>query len=498
MIKKTLRILTVAFMIALLIVPLFSNTISATTPTLQENLLIGGDAASATHIYGSNVVGMQFTSLVSAHSLTSIGVGLYRVGSPGYINISLYTAAAGVPVTELTSVTYNGNNLGTAYSSVIKMDLLSEYFSMSGSTQYAVVVSAPYGDSSNYVLWEADSGGGLADAVGSHSTDGGYTWASDSPVDYLFGIWGNVSLSIVSVKAFQHYLTSGDLLITAEVINNYPPYASSSLYDPTQLFAVQLLDLTGTNVLASVPLVSWGDFPESIYLSPSSVSSLTIGGAYIFRVIGTFSPYPSVTYALTSGDWQGDMVSNNYVYFNQWVKATAQNMELTYQLDSGTLISLLTGGGWTLTSSGGAYFTESIPGIMSVEPSLFQYAKSRPQFAIGTDQSVDAGKTSAQIETEFEIAVGTQVAGIANTFGGLFGIPGFNFMGYVLEGLILAVVLIGLFAGEGAGALAIMIVAGVPILFYGNYIHAIGIQWTLVFAATMLFLFVRQFYWKTT
>jgi membrane-bound ClpP family serine protease len=135
---------------------------------------------------------------------------------------------------------------------------------------------------------------------------------------------------------------------------------------------------------------------------------------------------------------------------------------------------------------------------MGVEPSLFQYAKSKPQFIVGTNQSVDASKTSAQIETEFETAVGTQVAGIATTFGALFGISGFNFIGYVLEGLILIVVLIGLFAGEGAGALAIMIVAGVPILFYGNYIHAIGIQWTLVFAAAMLFLFVRQFYWKTT
>jgi hypothetical protein len=186
------------------------------------------------------------------------------------------------------------------------------------------------------------------------------------------------------------------------------------------------------------------------------------------------------------------MVDNKYVYFDEWVKETAQNMEDYYGYTSGSLIGLITGGGWVLTASGGAYFTEAIPGAMEVRPELFQYAKSKPQFTLGTNNSV------VYTEADFETAVGTQVTGICNTFGGLFGIDGRIFMGYVIEALILLVVILGLFAGEGAGALAVMLVGGVPLLYVGLYIHAIGIQWVVVFAAFMLFLFVRQFFWKTT
>jgi hypothetical protein len=487
---KVIRIFLVSFILAIFILPMNVSPVVASA-TLREYLNTGGDGDSP-DIYGANYVAMQFTSDATAHTITKIRLLLKRTLLPGDVIVSIRTTAAGVPNSsvDLVSETISGDSLSTGYSWV-DVNFSTEY-SLLASTQYAIVLRAESANSTNYLEWRIDSGGGLANAISSASSDGGVSWTADAGgADCLFEVYGNTALEIVSVKAFQGYVEDDDLLIVAQVINNWPPYYIDGS-DPSLTFDVQLRNVANTVVLASVPLTEFDNYPTSIYLSASSTIPLTIGGAYVFRIQAKFSAAVYVDYVLTSDDWFGDLDTTKYVYFDQWVKSTAQSMETYYSLGSGYLIELVAGGGWMLTIPGGAYFTDAIPGIMDQRPSLFEYAKTKPQLDIGTDKSV------YYTESDFENKVGTQVSGICTTFGNLFGIDGYIFAGYIIEALIVIVVVIGLFAGQGAGALAIMLVAGVPLMFIGNYIHAIGIQWVVVFAALMLFLFVRKFWWTST
>jgi len=483
---KYLRILAVALILTLIVIPIGASNVYALTPTLQENLVTGGDAASATHIYGANFVAQQFTSLADAHTVTSIGVGIYRSGSPGTVTVSLYNAAAGVPTTLITSTTLNGNALAVAYSGVIKVNLTVEYQSMLASTQYAIVVSAPNGDAGNYVLWWSDSGGGLANAVGSNSTDGGSSWTSDTPVDYLFSVYGNTVLSIVSAGVSQSYLTSGDLLFYIELINIYPPYAN--VYDPAQYFQIQLIGLDTTTVLAATPMTAWGDRPESIYLSASSASSITVGAAYIIKVVGTWTATPpSITYTLQPSDWKG----SNLTYLDKWMINTAYSISLYENFANGTLTQYVTDQGEILTDAGGALFTNAIPGIAQIRPNKFAVAKSKPQFALGTNQGTyDASKL-------YSTQLGTEISDDLDTWGALFSISGSTFGG-LLIGLLVAILLFAGMILGGRAAMPVFVIICLPILFIGNYTGLVSIQWTLGLGAIAFILFVRQLWWKTT
>ncbi len=454
---------------------------------LKEYLNTGGDGNS-TSIYAGNYYAMQFTSNSTAHSITKIKLSLKRVGTPGDINIYLRAASAGAPTTSdnLVSLTYDGDILSTDYD-LCELALTIPYI-ISALTQYAIIVGAPSGDASNYVLWEVDSGGALANAVASKSTDKGVTWVSETPKDCLFEIYGDDVLAIYSAKVFQGYLEDDDLLICAEVLNNYPPYAPNTLgvnYDVRQYFNIQLLSTNGSVVIASVPLTSWDRAPESVYLNSALAGTLTPNGAYIVRIIGTYSGAPSVTYALQSTDWQGDDLTK----LDAWIRITTYNLEDYY---GETLSQWNTDiGGSILNDIGGGIFTTAIPGISSVRTDLFAYAKTRPQLDIGTDTNTyDSSKS-------YTVLLGSEIAGDLNTGGTIFGISGKDFGGLVIAIGIALVIVCGAFMGQ-VGAIPILIAGGIPLLFIGNGTGLIGIQWTIVLAVLMFLMFVRQMWWKTT
>jgi len=219
-------------------------------------------------------------------------VELLKVGTPTYVSVGLWNAAAGVPTTEIASVVYDASFISTSYA-MYEFNITDQV--LLPSTQYAIVVSCTAGTAGSYIQWHQVNAGGLANAIGSDSANSGVSWTVDAGgADYLFEIYGDVVFQVVGAKVFQDYIVSGDWLIVAECINNYPDYYTdeiSSVY-----FLVQLLDATGTNVLAATTLANWGYSPESIYLAPSSVTALTIGDNYIIRMIGTFTGAPSTSY----------------------------------------------------------------------------------------------------------------------------------------------------------------------------------------------------------
>jgi hypothetical protein len=91
--------------------------------------------------------------------------------------------------------------------------------------------------------------------------------------------------------------------------------------------------------------------------------------------------------------------------------------------------------------------------------------------------------------------VGTKLASDLNVFGGLFGVNGDSFAGFGIWFAIIVVMIIAVMAG--AGALGTVIVC-FPLILLGNYLRVIGIQITIVVAVAGVFLWVRQFWFKTT
>jgi len=499
---KYLRILVAVILLCSLGLSLNTVEVGATAVTLYESCTTVQDGDSSA-IYGGNCVAMQFTSDATtqglttavAHTVTSVWLYLKRTGSPGTFYVYMYEASAGLPPNTPGSYiaigSYDGNDLTVGYDYVdIPMVFGTSGSAIKRDTQYAIVVKAPNGGIADYIEWGTDTGGGLANAESSHTTNGGTSWTSDAPVDALFQVYGSPVLEIRGANVFQNYLTTGDLLVCAEVINGWPPYATDGTA-PQSCFQVQLIALDGTTVLAAVPMVAWGYRPESVYLAPSAVTSLTIGAAYIVRVQGLIgSSPPSVDYTLVgSGSVPSDWKGTDLKYLDTWIINTATKIQTYEGTGVNSIVTGTTDGGQVLTDIGGAMFTSAIPGISQVRPSIFMVPKSKPIFPTTTNAATyDSSKN-------YQTLLGTSVANDLDTFGDLFNISGQNFGGLLVGLLIAFVVLVGLILG-GRAAIPIFVIAGVPLMFIGNYVGVLGIQWTLILAFIFLAIFAWWFWPK--
>lgn len=455
---------------------------ASASPVLHEYWNTGGDANSIA-IYGGEFVAEQFTSEAVSHSVTSIRVELLKVGAAPIVTVALWNASAGVPTTEISTITYNGNVLSTTYT-MYEFDIPDAV--LLPSTQYAIVVSCTAGDNANYVQWHQDSGGGLANAVGLHSHNTGISWTSDTPADYLFEIIGDVVFQVVDANVFQDYLVDGDWLIVAECINNYPEYYTDEI--ASMSFNIQLLDVTGTNVLAATTLKSWGDAPISIYLAPTSVTALTIGDAYIIRMIGTFTGTPSTSYTLQNTASQMDWQGSDLVYLDQWCLKTANSMH-TYDYGVGIITNPYTvadsEGNNVISSSIEYKFTTGIIAIMDVRPNLFATVVLKPDYTIEPATNVWDNLYTWQNQ------VGTTIASDATTFGGVFGITAKQFLSMGIWLIYIACMLF-VFASNRGSETAFALVLCVPVLFIGLHFRLIEGYIIAMLAVFSLLLFLMK------
>src|SRR3990167_5903400 len=84
-------------------------------PAIHEFVNTNGDGDSNS-IYGGEFSAIIFESEATAHSVSSIYLALKRVGSPGYVKVSLRNVAAGVPTGgDLTSALLDGDTFSTSY-----------------------------------------------------------------------------------------------------------------------------------------------------------------------------------------------------------------------------------------------------------------------------------------------------------------------------------------------------------------------------------------------
>jgi hypothetical protein len=157
---------------------------------LFENYVTGDDGA--VECYGVNWKSQTFTVGGTGHTVSSVKIKAYRVGSPGTLTVSIRaTDANGHPTgSDLTSGTIDANTFTTNTAGAWYEITVSSY-SLSANTKYAIVVRATGGDASNLVYWRTDSSEPTyTDGNLERSTDGGSSWEATA-YDAMFEVWGD-------------------------------------------------------------------------------------------------------------------------------------------------------------------------------------------------------------------------------------------------------------------------------------------------------------------
>ena len=138
--------------------------------------------------------GQSFIPFIG-HKIISVKLLLYRVNSPGTVIVSIRAIdSSGYPTgADLISGTIDGNLLPTSaqWCEIV----FSSNIYLSPTVQYAIIVRAPNGDSSNYLCWRNDFTA-PAYSYGNmfQSHDGGGTWggvAEDN--DFMFEDYGSLN-----------------------------------------------------------------------------------------------------------------------------------------------------------------------------------------------------------------------------------------------------------------------------------------------------------------
>lgn len=444
-----MRCATVIALLVLLMLPVgIAYADAPTTPELYEYINTGGDGNSSA-IQGANETAQVYESDSESHTITSIRVSLQRVGSPRYVTLELQTATgsklpSGV---VLGTATIADTNIPVGSYSDIVFDLSSQALYSVGSTDYCIVVSAPYGNATNYVLWEMDTGGdGDADSEGSHTTDAGACWVSDSPTDYLFEVYGRKTLKLNDVKVVGGYHEDGDWLFLIDYENYYTPYYPEA--NPATWFNLQLLD-SSNNTLAQTNLRKWGHRPGSIYLNAKSAAKLEWCGAYTVRMAGNFGTNPYVEYTLAETDWLAD---SDLDMLDDWVLSVAE----TIGKEEGTLlITFIAEHGAVLNDTGQAIFAIGIPGLATIRPELMECAF----MSVAPDD-----KTFDLVEYDIGTGVGSEVKGILKSGGEIIGVANERTMGgLVVAGISIVLIAIGAIAGHiyvGVGLAYVGLIVG--------------------------------------
>jgi len=167
-----------------------------------------GDNASSP-VYGGYWLAQGFRAS-DTYVLSEIRLKLYTSGSPGTLSVSLYSltfdpftlswipwyarAATTISTTGMTS-----DNAGAWYSAYFNYEVVNGFY-------YAIVLSAPAGNSSNAVHWRYDQTGSYTDGKYYSSDDGGISWNMEASYDFMFSNWGDTSASDV----YEEYTTGDD------------------------------------------------------------------------------------------------------------------------------------------------------------------------------------------------------------------------------------------------------------------------------------------------
>lgn len=468
--KRSFSSLVVAVTLLSIFVPI--NVISAATSSiLYEYFNTGGDSSSS-NITSSNYVAQIFSANVS-HTITSVRVPIKLHGTnAGTITLAIKaaTGSAGTPTgSVLASGTLDSTGVSTSSHSWYSFTLNAELSVNAG--YYAIIISTSLGSTTNNIVWQRVTAGGYSGGIGLNSADGGITWTSDAPADYLFEVYGTSTLEVTSAKVYMSYKATGDWLIVCQYINVSAPYFDSS--NVAELFNLQLIN--GSTVLASTKLAQWGLVPGCIYLSATSVTPLTWGSTYKVRIQANYDVSVYADYTLNATDWLGSDLTK----LDSQCLSIASAMETYY---SATLTTYISGKGKCLSKEGGVFFDTGIPQLSQIRPNIFAVTISSPNYTVATHSQALQG------EYVWQNMVGTWFTSLFTDFGNTMNLSGKDFGAFVI---MIFYVLISAFATPKAIQKEALLIS-LPILFIGFVTGLISLTIMGIIAFFAIFLFAYK------
>jgi hypothetical protein len=122
-----------------------------------------------------------------AHTVTSVKLYGYKLGSPGTVTVYIHATTAGKPSgVALCSGTTDGDTLPASTPFEWREITLGAGAALSASTQYAIVVKSAGADASNAFKWRCSSLAGYAGGSYGTSGDSGTNWTMNTAFDFLF------------------------------------------------------------------------------------------------------------------------------------------------------------------------------------------------------------------------------------------------------------------------------------------------------------------------
>lgn len=454
----------------------------------------GDNAVSTDNVYGDNWTAQTFTTGLTPHSVTRIGLKLYRTGWPGTVTVSIRDTEnvtnihpeSGGDNVDICSGIIDGNVLtANAAGDWYYFQVDQAYLAV--GHLYAIVLRAPDGATDNCVWWRLNDANPYADGNKEDSGDNGTTWASDLGSDYVFRIYGEQSDDIFDVAVFTDYREDGDWLIAVYYRCQVPPaYPGETT---SQYMYFRFWSALHPAFTTKVGVMAWGFRPGFVYLSKQAVVDLGLHWErhYVVSIepyAAKWNPDPAhIDYTMTSTNV--DWVGNSKLALDYWVRTTAQSIEDEEGVDIltstwGTII--LPGGSDILTPSGGAMFLAALPDLSSIRPNLFSWTDK--SFNIETGQWVHSGAHSPSTTLGAGVMASlTSVGAVIHLSGKDFGalllfalvVIGANFLAKVtgdvripLSGGVVMILIIGWWSGlMSMAALAILIMLVVfMILWY--------------------------------
>ena len=167
--------------------------------TLYERYITGDDDFTA--FWTISWKAQTFTPAI-AHTITSVKLLLYRLGSPGTITVGIRaTDGSGHPTgIDRCSGTTEGNTLTEDSGGEWREITLGAGDELEADTKYAIVVRISGGDSSNRLNWRMDFSSSLyTGGDKEYSGDSGSSWETSVDNDYMFEDWGEAA-----VEGYSH------------------------------------------------------------------------------------------------------------------------------------------------------------------------------------------------------------------------------------------------------------------------------------------------------
>lgn len=274
-------------------------------------------------------------------------------------------------------------------------------------------------------------------------------------------------MGLSSVLIVESYQVAGDQLIVFK-------YDISYITDPSQdakdFFRFEIHD--GVDIVASGPVMAWGEKPGSIYLSPSN--ALTWEQAFTLKLTGIPGQWgddvPVKSYSVASPSWVYDRTTLDKL--DIWVFTIATVIDTDWILTTTV--------GDFLTDEACTIFNKAIGGLSSIRTEICYYGTAYPEY-----EDPDFSEEGQEALTR-EANLGSYINDLLDDTGSLVGMTGDSMGTMVMAFICLTLmIVIGAITRNAGWAM----ISTVPVISFGNYIGLIGLAFTLIITSIIVLYF---------